>query len=220
MPTKFKVGDKVRFVQKSQTYMDFPIGTEATIIKISNGDMLWWECIVQLEPEATKKWGWTRKNDDGTETKGCQYAVFADLELVPEKPKYKFNIGDRVRCTKQNAWVPVGSIGTVDEYDDVPFVKWDNGDHYCLMQDELELMSDLKKEKVNIVIYRQENKVIAKMTIGKQVIAVGVAKCSPEDEFNWIIGSQIALQRMMKVAFDKEKAVLPKDTKMSDLFTY
>ena len=133
---------------------------------------------------------------------------------------FKFNIGDRVRCTKQNAWVPVGSIGTVDEYDDVPFVKWDNGDHYCLMQDELELMSDLKKEKVNIVIYRQENKVIAKMTIGKQVIAVGVAKCSPEDGFNWMIGSQIALQRMLEAAFVEKKVVLPKDTQVSDLFTY
>ena len=280
---KFKVGDKVKFVQKSQNYMDFPIGTEATIIQISNGDMLWWECIVQLESEAAQKWGWSLKKD-GKETIGCQYAVFRDLELVEEKkfklndrvvynggmdyisavvPKgsigtivvedgtsmprvrfdndyelwvdvkllspykeekksiYKFKIGDRVRCVCENQWVPVGTTGTVDELSTNPFVKWDNGERWCLYQNQMVLLSDFNKDgKINIAIYRQGNSIIAKLFFDKKVYAEAEAKCNPDDFFSWAIGSQIALQRLMEKAIKNKTIVLPKDTKMSDLFTY
>lgn len=132
-------------------------------------------------------------------------------------PKFKF--GDRVRCVKQNKWVPVGTCGTVKEDSTVPVVEWDNGYRYCLFEEQMDPESDTKC-KVNIVIYRQGNKVIAKLNVFKNTYAIGEALCNPDDQFSWVIGSQIALQRLMKAAFGDAKAVLPKDTQMSDLFMY
>lgn len=190
-----------------------------------------------------------------------------------------FYKGDKVICVRKNEWVPAGTVGTVLENSDVPFVAWENGetwalrsadmknyddtdkatreievgdrvklitdrywetwklpkgakgtimtirkygsytvrwdnwhkghngsiyyidDNSCLFveQNEVELVAKGKEEepKYNIVLYRQGNKVIAKLTEGKRVINTTEAKCSPKDTFNFFIGSQIALQRLM-----------------------
>ena len=192
-----------------------------------------------------------------------------------------FYKGDKVICVRKNEWVPVGTVGTVLENSDFPFVRWENGETWALVsqalknyddtdktkeievgdrvrlitdkyRDPWELpwgtrgtvmtirpygtytirfnnwhkghdgdISDIKdssclfiikeavelvakgkseqkeESKYNIVLFRQGNKVIAKLTEGKKVINTAEAKCSPEDTFNFFIGSQIALQRLM-----------------------
>lgn len=52
--------------------------------------------------------------------------------------KYKFKIGDRVRAMRTDRNIIEGWKGTIDELDNIPFVKWDNGEYYCELQDYLE----------------------------------------------------------------------------------
>lgn len=46
-----------------------------------------------------------------------------------------------------------------------------------------------------LIIYKEDNKVIAKLLDGKRTVATGIAKCSPSDTFNFLIGAQLAMQR-------------------------
>ena len=218
-----------------------------------------------------------------------------------------FYKGDKVICVRKNEWVPAGTVGTVLENSDVPFVRWENGETWALRsadmknyddtdktkeievgdrvelitdkyQDPWELpwgtrgtvmairpygtytirfdnwhkghdgdISDIKdssclfiikeavelvakgepkqkeEPKYNIVLYRQGNKVIAKLTEGKKVINIAEAKCSPDDKFNFFIGSQIALQRLMAGQVkDHEDIVypVPAFTEMEDFLLY
>lgn len=53
---------------------------------------------------------------------------------------------------------------------------------------------ELVKKYKNIVIFRKDNKVIAKdNNTGIQ----GVAKCSPEDKFDFMVGAKLAMDRLM-----------------------
>lgn len=52
--------------------------------------------------------------------------------------KYKFKIGDRVRAMRTNGNITEGWTGTIDELDNTPFVRWDNGGYHCEFQDYLE----------------------------------------------------------------------------------
>ena len=63
---------------------------------------------------------------------------------------------------------------------------------------------------------------IAQLNNGKCVYAVAEAKCSPNDTFNFAVGSQIALQRLCrKMGTDGSSAiVIPEDLKLNELFMY
>ena len=141
-----------------------------------------------------------------------------------QKDKTKeIEVGDRVKLITDQYWnygwkLPKGTRGTVvgslregsytiswDNWNeghngDIPYIK----DNSCLFVEKevVELVAkgepkQKEEPKYNIVLFRQGNKVIAKMTEGKKVIKTAEAKCSPEDTFNFFIGSQIALQRLM-----------------------
>jgi hypothetical protein len=207
----------------------------------------------------------------------------------------KFKIGDKVVCITRNNWVPVGTVGIVAEDDNVPYVDWENGTHYCLIQDCMELVDDkdrpfkigdrvyiatdvlekswklppgtvgtiidfrsygytvhfdnwhhghdgdhgyedrsclyvdenklaLFKEgmvKVNIVLFRQGNKVIAKLIWDKTILYTAEANCNPNDDFNFLLGSQIALQRLAEQVQEEDTVIaVPKDYTLEDLFVY
>ena len=159
-------------------------------------------------------------NDD---RRSCWFVNGDDLELLEE-----IEVGDRVKLITDQYWnygwkLRSGARGTViairssGKYT----VRWDNWyqghngdigyikDNSCLFVDKesLEIVAkgqpEQKKEpKYNIVLFRQGNKVIAKLTEGKKVIKTAEAKCSPEDKFNFFVGSQIALQRLMAAQVD------------------
>ena len=205
----------------------------------------------------------------------------------------KFKIGDKVVVVNENNWVPVGTVGTVREDSEVPFVNWDNGDHWCLRECDMKLYSpDIKKgdrvrlitdnykeewelpkgtegtvfairdrtgsidvdfdnwngghdgetgdpfiyshlyvrpdelektekQKGNIVLFRQGNKVIAKLTYGKSIIHTAEATCNPEDTFDFLLGSQIALQRLIEMIQGEDMVIaIPSDTSFTDVFVY
>jgi hypothetical protein len=49
----------------------------------------------------------------------------------------KFKVGDRVIAGEGNGWVPAGTVGTVDENDYVPYVKWDDGTRLAVSEEKL-----------------------------------------------------------------------------------
>ena len=207
----------------------------------------------------------------------------------------KFKIGDKVVCIKKNNWVPVGTVGIVLEDDsDVPFVDWENGDRWCLMERSMELVDKDKPFKVgdrvciatdgideywklprgtvgtivglrdcgytvrfdnwhhghdgdlgyqdhsclfvsesnlmlfkegmvklNIVLFRQGNKVIAKLIRDKTILYTAEANCNPEDDFNFLLGSQIALQRLAEQVQEEDTVIaVPKEYSLGELFVY
>lgn len=53
----------------------------------------------------------------------------------------------------------------------------------------------VKDKKSKFIICVDDNKVIAKLIDDKRTVATGIAKCSPSDTFNFLVGAQLAMQR-------------------------
>lgn len=128
----------------------------------------------------------------------------------------KFKIGDRVKCVCMvcsNEHV-AGKIGTIVENDNgnfgVEFDKYVSGhmcgdikhkDGHCWWCDELDLIKacdeSTSKSNQKIVITTDGKTTTAKMYDGKEVVKTAIAKCSPEDEFDFERGALIAFSRLV-----------------------
>lgn len=123
--------------------------------------------------------------------------------------KHKFKVGDRVKVKKNTVTLnirTVGECGTVkelltDNYYSVEFDKFVGGrdcngfakDGYgwnCA-EDALDLV---KHQNETIVIYRNDNKVVA---LDKSTGKKAEAKCNPADEFDFRTGAKLAFNRLM-----------------------
>lgn len=123
--------------------------------------------------------------------------------------KRKFKVGDRVKVKKNTVTLnirTVGECGTVkelltDNYYSVEFDKFVGG-HDCngfakdgygwnCAEDALDLV---KHQNETIVIYRNDNKVVA---LDKSTGEKAEAKCNPADEFDFRTGAKFAFNRMM-----------------------
>lgn len=114
--------------------------------------------------------------------------------------KYKYKVGDIVE-TKFGK----GEIKEIEEGCVVPYLvyhyDWNRGhnnfcqytgDHcWCFKEEEIKLATEPTQEQITIT--RHGDKVVAKF--GEKV---GVAKCSPEDEFNFEVGAKLALERLFE----------------------
>lgn len=123
--------------------------------------------------------------------------------------KRKFKVGDIVKV-KKNAVIlnirTLGECGTVkklltDNYYSVEFDKFVGG-HDCkgfakygygwnCAEDALDLV---KHQNETIVIYRNDNKVVA---LDKSTGEKAEAKCNPADEFDFRTGAKLAFNRLM-----------------------
>lgn len=123
--------------------------------------------------------------------------------------KHKFKVGDRVKV-KKNAVIlnirTVGECGTVkklltNNYCSIEFDKFVDG-HDCsgcakeghgwnCAEDALDLV---KTQNETIVIYRNDNKVIA---LDKSTGEKAEANCNPADEFDFRTGAKLAFNRLM-----------------------
>lgn len=123
--------------------------------------------------------------------------------------KHKFKVGDIVKV-KKNAVIlnirTLGECGTVkklltDNYYSVEFDKFVGG-HDCkgfakygygwnCAEDALDLV---KHQNETIVIYRNDNKVVA---LDKSTGEKAEAKCNPADEFDFRTGAKLAFNRLM-----------------------
>ena len=121
----------------------------------------------------------------------------------------KFKVGDRVKVKKNTVTLnirTVGECGTVkklltDNYYSVEFDKFVDG-HDCygfakygygwnFLEDALDLV---KHHNETIVIYRNDNKVVA---LDKSTGEKAEAKCNPADEFDFRTGAKLAFNRLM-----------------------
>lgn len=214
MNYKFKIGDRVICIKKNEWV---PTGTTGTVDEMSFVPFVKWD-------------------------NGKRYCISQDhMELIEEK---KFKVGDIVRIVRKTghayANFPLGikakviaekESGSAWDYivqliGTETIIGWTHDDIYPNCQNvkaaDLELVKE--KFKLNIVIYRKDNKVIAQLHRGKNVYASAEAKCSPEDTFNFFIGSQIALQRLMVVCKDEMLSHvnlgMPEDYPVGKIITY
>lgn len=121
----------------------------------------------------------------------------------------KFKVGDKVRILDgskienyHGGWAYkmkefVGKVFTIDEV--VPGGSWSNTG-YCFKENTCFIWDErgLELEREEITITRHGNKVIAKL--GEKV---GVAKCSPDDTFDFAVGAKLAFSRLMGEPEDK-----------------
>lgn len=123
--------------------------------------------------------------------------------------KRKFRVGDRVKVNKNAVTInrrTVGECGTVkklltDNYCAVEFDKFVGGHDCCglakdgygwnCVEDALDLV---KHQNETIVIYRNDNKVVA---LDKTTGEKAEAKCNPADEFDFRTGAKLAFDRLM-----------------------
>lgn len=123
----------------------------------------------------------------------------------------KFKYGDRVRCIEDDTNArTVGKVGTVIEINDhgtigVAFDEDVAGHSLCgraymghgwfLRENELVTVDvvDLK-----VIIITKGKTTTAKLMSGKECVAKAVAKCSPNDTLDPLVGAQIALQRLVE----------------------
>lgn len=125
--------------------------------------------------------------------------------LIPVTAR-KFKVGDQVigngLADEYYAVTRKGYVGTVKEVRDGRRIVVDRWP-------VLEECFDLFEEEEKIVITRKGKKTIAKYYINGKVMEKGLARCCPEDTFDFATGAKIAFDRMfgfveptLKTAFD------------------
>lgn len=121
----------------------------------------------------------------------------------------EFKVGDRVRCVNR-AIATYNKIGIVRhkgvtrlavDYDDFTDGHSFDGAYGCRPNhgwwtdaDDLQKINTSGK----VIIYAQGNTVTAKLVEDKKITDSAVAKCSPDDSFDVLVGAQIALQRLVE----------------------
>lgn len=122
----------------------------------------------------------------------------------------KFEKGMKVKCTSDKDHIAfpqfypsVGTVGTVVEisFDGDVLVKWPEGatsgdDHWWISPDHIKPVG--KKQLPKIVIYH--DKCDPRLVIAKDLGSgkTGVAKCNPEDVFNFYTGAGLAMGRLAR----------------------
>lgn len=149
-----------------------------------------------------------------------------EIILINEQRKgfiMSFKIGERVKVVKGGIfgfrYDLVGKVGKIIDarphaapYDyGVEFDKCIGGhtcrdlgkNGYCFWgyTDQLEAINDHNK----IVIIVDGDKTIARQYDGKKVIKEAIAKCSPEDKFDFATGAKLAFERLVSEAPKKEE---------------
>jgi hypothetical protein len=163
------------------------------------------------------------------------------LEATKRRTNMKYKVGDKVRITtdksKSNNW---NSSGRMDKWlGKVMTIRHVGCNSYRMEEDRGEpiacgwywydeMIDGLATEdpKHQITITSDGKTTTAVFTVDGREVKKGVAKCSPEDKFNFKFGAELALERMWGKAepkekhwyFSKEKYYSIGDNKIKDLF--
>jgi hypothetical protein len=123
------------------------------------------------------------------------------------KPKFKVGDAVTVRTSKEAVWaheampdyVPApGIVGTVEEVEPLGgWIRW-TGEHGCHADRTWVPFDYVERFSEQVVIYRRGRSVFAKDLTTHRIAE---AKCSPEDEFDFLRGAALALDRL----FDREE---------------
>lgn len=121
----------------------------------------------------------------------------------------RLKVGDKVILTGEGFKERKGMQGVVVGDDHEPYlpyrVQLSNGSVFCDVKGEFSCIKTPERKK--IIIYSVGNEVFAKLVYSDKSFAVASAKCNPSDNFDILVGAQIALQRLAKKL--GSKLVLP-----------
>lgn len=206
MKRKFKVGDKIQIVTTDAEYVSYAhdivnVGMVGTVEIVEpesyTCDLVYFVSIPELKGKLSYYDGKRTKEKDGF---WCSESM-----LDFEKPTRKFKIGDKVRIL-DGSNIPdyrggftysmrdyIGKTATIEKYDDWRDKKGYRLEEFDYAWDERGLELVEEKPEETIVIYRDGNKVIA---LDKRTNTKHVAVCSPEDEFNFLTGANLAFNRL------------------------
>lgn len=83
-----------------------------------------------------------------------------------------------------------------------PFPKIEERADRCQFVD-FDDVEKVFRKTCKLIITMDGNKVTAKLVEGKFTVATGVAKCSPSDTFDFLVGAQLAMHRCIAGQTDK-----------------
>ena len=178
---KFKVGDTVRIVSESS---GIHVGEIGVISFISiNGAMV--------------------------KIKGEEFPMSCNNQKDVIEKVERLKVGDKVILTGEGFKERKGMQGVVVDDDHEPYcpyrVQLSNGFVFCDVKGEFSCIKTLERKK--IIIFTVGNEVFAKLIYSDKSFTVASAKCNPSDNFDILVGAQIALQRLAKKL--GSKLVLP-----------
>lgn len=125
----------------------------------------------------------------------------------------KFKVGDKVRIRKDaidnHRYNDITLYSWMrKELKDVNIIAWTDGD-LCEVEESpytysMSMFEPVKEEiPEKLVIYRNGNKTIAKYYKGDKTLEAE-AKCSPEDEYDFKTGAELAMNRVMDKAKEED----------------
>lgn len=193
--SKYKVGDKVRIVsewgegcdQNPDGYMDKWLGKIMTIRKLSkNCGKLAYEMKEDREENRGFGWCWNEKCIAGLAN--------------------KFNVGERYKVGDESL-LEAGNIIEITCVDsDRVYYKTIIAVDGGKVRDGFDARSAFAKnlipyaeENEKIIIIRDGQKVTARKYVNEQLVDSAVARCAPEDTFDFDIGARIAVNRLLNI---------------------
>lgn len=126
-----------------------------------------------------------------------------------------FKVGDKVRVVSEaTGKVRPGTIGEIVSINSSPLnkevcVKFPGGFRVyfygIVVKDVIEkVTNEPQHPKDKLVVYIQGTSVVAKYIREDKTSVEAVAKCNPEDTFDFLIGAQVALKRLVNKLGKKE----------------
>lgn len=199
----FKVGDRVRLLDKADSCSVKAIGEIGTVIEMDNSNWVTIEFDKDIDGHSRSgkgKWGhcWNFKVGSAKE---C-----SNIEIIHKEKRPAFKVGDIVRGIHPamynitNTKMMRGKIKEVYSPTNfsVEILEHENSCHIGRTFDGLnsrffELATDTPEK---IVITQGDKTVWAKLQKDGVLVKESVAKCHPDDEFDFLKGAAIAIERL------------------------
>ena len=193
---KFKVGDKVRIAESKNKEM---IGKTATINQVFFDNQSWRGASVYGVSVDNKKTLYSEVFLEAAKESNPKFKVGDKVKIV----KLGFGISDKTLTGKKFTVKSVEEkrgIGTVYKLSDPNDFSW--------LEWQLELVTDFPK----IIITTDGKTTLARLYDGKKVMQTAEAHCSPDDKFDFSVGANLAMERLIgKVTTIQISTEIPKE---------
>jgi len=207
---KFKIGDKVRVLDGSKIEgyiggwasegMDKYVGKICTIKDVRKDFQDEVQYTLNCE-------GIIEHSDYGFDERG--------LELAEQEAAPKFKVGDMVKIINSGNKEMIGKTALIVEAVDMtpgkiasrPYKISIDGKERYYTEDHLELVPASQK----IIITTDGKTTLARLYEEKKVVKSAESHCSPDDEFDFSVGANLAMERLIGKATAIASAEIPKE---------
>ena len=210
--SKYKIGDKVRIVsewgdgcyQNPDGYMDKWLGKIMTIRDVTkNCGKLAYNMKEDREENRGFGWCWNEKCIAGIAN--------------------KFNVGERYKVGDESL-LEAGNIIEITCVDSdrvyyKTIIAVDGGkvrDSFHVRSEFAKNLIPVTEENEKIIIIRDGKKVTARKYVNEQLVNSAIARCAPEDTFDFDTGARIAVHRLLNI----EEVSQENSTNISDSMTF